>query len=104
VDAEDEKLVTLARASRARISAPEGAAVRDEMGRTYVATTVALTSLQLSAVQAVVAAAASSGVRRLEAAAIVTDAAATSDDDQRVLAELGVDAPIIADPSGNVRL
>lgn len=104
MDAEDEKLVTLARASRARISAAEGAAVRDEMGRTYVATTIALHSLQLSAVQAVVAAAASSGVRRLEAAAIVTDADSPSDDDQRVLAELGVDAPIVADPSGTVRL
>lgn len=103
MDAEDDKLVTLARSSRARSSAAEGAAVRDDMGRTYTAATVALNSLKLSAVQAAVAAAVSSGVRRLEAAALVTDAAAASDDDRRVLAELGVEAPIVADASGAVR-
>ena len=37
--AEDAKLVTLARSARARLGAAEGAAVRDEMGRTYVAAT-----------------------------------------------------------------
>ena len=103
MDAEDDKLVTLARSSRARSSAAEGAAVRDDMGRTYTAATVALNSLKLSAVQAAVAAAVSSGVRRLEAAALVTDAAAASDDDRRVLAALGVETPIVADASGAVR-
>ena len=47
--AEDAKLVTLARAARARIGAIEGAAVRDQDGRTYAAATVALPSLGLSA-------------------------------------------------------
>src|SRR5205085_9743049 len=74
VDADDEKLVTLARAARVRTGAAEGAAVRDDMGRTYAAATVALTSLSLSAVQAAAAAAVSSGVQRLEAAAVVTEA------------------------------
>jgi cytidine deaminase len=103
VDAEDEKLVTLARSARARTGAAEGAAVRDDMGRTYAAATVALSSLSLSAVQAAVAAAVSSGVQKLEAAAVVTEGDAAADDDRRVLAELGVDAPLIADPSGAVR-
>jgi len=103
VDAEDDKLVTLARAPRARTGAAAGAAVRDDMGRTYAAATVALESLSLSALQAAVAAAVSSGVQRREAAAVVTEAERVADDDTKVLAELGVDAAIVADPAGNVR-
>ncbi len=45
LDAEDAKLVTLARAARARIGAAEGAAVRDGDGRTYAGATVALPSI-----------------------------------------------------------
>lgn len=103
MDAEDEKLVTLARATRARTGAAEGAAVRDDMGRTYAAATVALESLSLSALQAAVAAAVSSGAQRLEAAAVVTDVDAAADGDRAVLDELGVPALILADPSGTVR-
>ena len=103
MDPEDEKLVTLARATRARNGAAEGAAVRDDMGRTYAAATVALASLSLSALQAAVAAAVSSGVQQLEAAVVVTEADTVAGDDARVLAELGVDAPIVADPAGRVR-
>jgi len=40
LDAEDQKLVTLARSARARTQAAEGAAVRDTDGRTYAASTV----------------------------------------------------------------
>jgi hypothetical protein len=75
VDPEDDKLVTLARSARARTGAAEAAAVRDDIGRTYVAGSVALPALQLTALQAAVAAAASSGVRTLEAAVVVTAAA-----------------------------
>ena len=71
---EDAKLVTLARSARGRTGAPEGAAVRDTDGRTYLAATVDLPSLKLSALQAAVAAAVSSGVEGLEAAAIVSAA------------------------------
>jgi hypothetical protein len=86
VDAEDEKLVTLARSARARLSAVEGAAVRDDIGRTYVAATVTLPALSLTALEAAVVAAASSGAARLEAAVVVT----TADDvDRAVLAGLG---------------
>jgi hypothetical protein len=71
LEAEDRTLVTLARSARARAGTAEGAAVRDTDGRTYVAATVALRSLRVSALQLAVAMAASSGVTGLEAAAVV---------------------------------
>src|SRR4051812_20816294 len=61
LDPEDEKLLTLARSARARAGADQGAAVRDDIGRTYAAASVSLPSLRLSALQAVIAAAVSSG-------------------------------------------
>ena len=64
---EDQKLVTLARATMARAAAPEGAAVRDLDGRTYAASAVALEHLTLSALEVCVAMAISSGSRGLEA-------------------------------------
>jgi cytidine deaminase len=103
LDPEDGKLVTLARSARARTGAAEGAAVRDDMGRTYAAATVALPSLSLTALQAAVAAAVSSGAQRLEAAAVVTDTATLDDDSLRVAADLGVERPFLADAAGHVR-
>ena len=97
---EDTKLITLARSSRARNSAAEGAAVRDENGRTYVATTVSLPSLQLSAVQAAVAAAVSSGAQRLEAAVVVTEAAEWTEADRAVAADLNTETLVVAAPDG----
>jgi cytidine deaminase len=101
--AEDAKLVTLARSARARAQAAEGAAVRDDSGRTYVAATVALPSLRLSAVQAAVAAAVSSGSDRLEAVAVVTVSDELADDDRAVLADLAVATVLVAKPDGTVR-
>jgi hypothetical protein len=69
--AEDSKLVTLARAARARVGAAEGAAVRDLDGRTYAAVAVSLPSVSLSALEAAVVAAVSGGASELEAAAVV---------------------------------
>jgi hypothetical protein len=86
VQPEDEKLVTLARSARARTGAAEGAAVRDDIGRTYVAASVALPHLSLTALQAAVAAAASSGASALEAAVVVSS---DDDTDRGVLAGLG---------------
>lgn len=86
MDPEDEKLITLAKSARARTGGTEGAAVRDDIGRTYVAGPVRLPALSLSALQAVVAAAASSGVKTLEAAVVVT---AETDVDRDVLEGLG---------------
>ena len=103
LDAEDAKLVTLARSARARTGAAEGAAIRDDIGRTYAAATVALPSLSLTALQAAVAAAASSGVQRLEAAVVVTDAAALDDASRRIATDLGVADPIVVGINGEVR-
>lgn len=102
LDPEDAKLVTLARSARARNGAAEGAAVRDDMGRTYVATTVSLPSLSLTALQAAAAAAVSSGAQRLEAAVVLGDTQAVRDEDRAVAADLGVERPLLADPSGTV--
>ncbi|HEX3610967.1 MAG TPA: cytidine deaminase [Sporichthyaceae bacterium] len=86
---EDSKLVTLARAVRARNGAVEGAAVRDDTGRTYAATPVVLPSLSVSAVQAAVVMAIASGARGLEAAALVTPADKIPEDDRAVVREFG---------------
>ena len=72
LSAEDAKLVTLARATRARVGAAEGAAVRDESGRTYAAATVELPSLRLAALEVCVAMAVASGSRGLEAVVVLT--------------------------------
>ncbi|GAB2989788.1 cytidine deaminase [Nocardioides montaniterrae] len=85
--AEDKKLVTLARATRARIQAAEGAAVRDTDGRTYAAATIALESLQLSAVQAVVAMAVASGSTGVDACVLLGEAGEPTAVDRAVLTE-----------------
>ena len=104
LDAEDAKLVTLARSARGRTGAPEGAAVRDTDGRTYLAATVALPSLRLSALQAAVASAVSSGVTGLEAAAVVTDADAVEDAGLAAVRDLTPGAPVhLAGADGAVR-
>jgi hypothetical protein len=103
LDPEDQKIVTLARSTRARTAAPEGAAVRDDTGRTYTAASVALPSLKLSALRLAVAMAASSGTERLEAAAVVSD---SEPDPADLLAvrDLGPDAPVyLAAPDGTLR-
>jgi hypothetical protein len=89
LSAEDAKLVTLAKATRARVNAAEGAAVRDSDGRTYAAATVDLRSLQVSAVQVCVAMALSSGSRGLEAAVVLTQADTSNDADLAALREFG---------------
>lgn len=86
---EDRKLVTLARSARARTSAAEGAAVRDEHGRTYAAGTVDLPSLQLTALQACVAMAVTSGSRGLEAAVVLGAATEPREADLAAVRDLG---------------
>lgn len=87
--AEDLKLVALARGARARVAAPEGAAVRDDTGRTYAAATVVLPSLHLSALQAAVAQAVAAGARAAEAAALVSDDEHPDTDGLAALRDLG---------------
>ena len=89
LDPEDRKIVTLARSARARNGVPEGAAVRDETGRTYVAGTVDLPSLRLSALQTAVAMAVASGAKSLEEAAVVSEADALTDTDRAAVSDLG---------------
>jgi hypothetical protein len=104
LDPEDAKLVTLARSARGRTGAPEGAAVRDTDGRTYLAASVDLPSLQLSALQAAVVAAVSSGVTGLEAAAVVSDASAVEEAGLAAVRDLTEGAPVLlAGPDGAVR-
>ncbi|AGS69437.1 hypothetical protein [Streptomyces collinus] len=106
LDAEDRKIVTLARSARARNGVPEGAAVRDETGRTYVAGSVELASLRLSALRTAVAMAVASGARSLEAAAVVSEAEAVPAEDLAAVADLGgAGTPVLlAAPDGTVRL
>ncbi|MEV6318260.1 cytidine deaminase [Streptomyces sp. NPDC051776] len=102
---EDRKIITLARSARARNAVPEGAAVRDETGRTYVAGTVDLPSLALSALRTAVAMAVASGATSLEAAAVVTDAEAVPDEDRAAVRDLGgAGTPVLlAGPDGTLR-
>jgi hypothetical protein len=101
--AEDQKIITLARSTRARVAASEGAAVRDETGRTYTAAAVALPSLRLSALRLAVAMAVSSGAERLEAAALVSDSE-PDPGDLAAVRDLGPEAPIFhAAPDGTLR-
>ena len=96
---EDDKIVTLARASRARARAAQGAAVRDQDGRTYAAANVDLPSLSISALDLAVAMAVSSGAVSLEAAAVIS--ADVSIDAVRDLAGGGVPVFVAEDsPSG----
>lgn len=76
---EDAKLVTLARATRSRTRASEGAAVRDLDGRTYAGASVDLARLRLTALEVCVAMAISSGSTGLEAAVVLTDGAVDLD-------------------------
>jgi predicted DNA-binding transcriptional regulator YafY len=93
LSAEDAKLVTLARSARARTQAAQGAAVRDTDGRTYVAATVALEALSLSALQVAVAMAVSSGALGLEAAVVLGDDTA-DDDGERAVREVAPTAVV----------
>ncbi|MEU0313433.1 cytidine deaminase [Nocardioides sp. NPDC006273] len=105
LSAEDRKLVTLARATRARTGASEGAAVRDLDGRTYAAATVDLPSLQVSAIGVCVAMAVASGSKGLEAVVVLGEAAEASANDLAVVKEFaGEDVPVlVGDPRGDLR-
>jgi hypothetical protein len=103
LDPEDVKIINLARSARARAKAAEGAAVRDETGRTYAAVAVDLPSLQLTALQLSVAMAVSSGAVRLEAAALVSEAE-PDPADLAVLRDLGQGITVFhAGPDGALR-
>jgi hypothetical protein len=99
---EDAKLVTLARSARARTQAPQGAAVRDGDGRTYVAASVDLPSLQLSALQLAVAMAVSSGAPGLEAAVVLGEST-VDEAGEAAVRDVAPTAPVFhAKPDGSL--
>ena len=104
LDAEDTKIVSLARTTRARTRAAQGACVRDQDGRTYAAATVDLPTLQLSAVQVAVAMAVTSGARSLEAVAVLGDEAVVAEADLSVVRDLAGEGVLVllAAPDGSV--
>jgi hypothetical protein len=103
LSAEDAKLVVLARGARARTGAIEGAAVRDQDGRTYAGASVSLPSLSVTALQLAVASAAAAGATRLEAAAVVTEASTLDGAGHAAVRDLAADAPIhVAAPDGSL--
>ena len=94
LSAEDAKLVVLARATKARTGAVEGAALRDLDGRTYASATLSLPSLQVSALAGCLAMAASSGAKGVEAA-VVLGSGELAEDDLAALTEFaGADVPV----------
>lgn len=101
VSEQDSKLVTLARAARARQNTHQGAAVRDLDGRTYASASVGLASVRLSALQTAVVMAAAAGATGLEAAVIVGDVMVGADpmavDAAGILAarDLSPDTPVL---------
>jgi len=78
-DPENTKLLTLARGAMSRIRAPQGAALRDETGRTYASASVALPTRSFSAIALVVAQAAAAGARSVEAVVVIGEAASSED-------------------------
>ncbi|UMG92906.1 cytidine deaminase [Nocardioides sp. TF02-7] len=105
LSAEDKKLVTLARATRARVGAAEGAAVRDTDGRTYAGATVDLPSLRLSAVQTCVAMAVAAGSAGVDAVVVLGEGGALADADRAVLRDFaGADGVVahVGDPRGTI--
>jgi hypothetical protein len=90
LQAEDTKLVVLARATRTRAGSPQAAALRDLDGRTYAAATLDLPSLQVSSVGVALGMAVSSGARGLEAV-VVLGGDGPSDTDLTALREFAGD-------------
>ncbi|NYE37835.1 hypothetical protein F4692_002968 [Nocardioides cavernae] len=102
--AEDAKLVTLARATRARARAVQGAAVRDRDGRTYAAASVDLAHLTLSALDVCVAMAVSSASSGLEAAVVLLDGETDEVDVRAATDFAGPGVPVlVGDGRGRIR-
>ena len=103
LSAEDNKLVVLARATRARAGAAEAAALRDLDGRTYAAATVDLRSLQVSAVGVALGMAVASGAKGVEAVVVLTGAELSTGDLEVVRDFAGAGVPVLrGTPAGKI--
>lgn len=103
LDAEDTKLVVLARATRARTEAIQGAALRDLDGRTYAGATVDLPALKISALGVCIAMAVASGARGAEAAVVLGEGPVADQDLDALRDFAGVGVPVHEGaPSGTI--
>lgn len=101
---EDNKLVVLARAARARTGAPEGAALRDLDGRTYAGATVDLPSLRVSAIGVCITMAMTSGAKGVEAVVVLSADRPVAADLAALRDFAGAGVPVhVGDPTGSVR-
>jgi len=101
---EDDKLAVLAKGARSRVQAKVGAALRDETGRTYASAEVSVGSLELSAIEMVVAQAVASGSTGVESVVVSPQAQINvSDSDLELVRALaGAGVPIyVIDETGN---
>ena len=104
LSAEDDKLSTLARAARSRIMALEGAAVRDETGRTYASANVISNNLTLTAVELAVGQAIAAGAQSIEALVVCQDGDLTSRDREVIAGFAGNGIPVyVVSLSGDVQ-
>lgn len=94
MDPEDKKLVVLARATRMRVGAAQGAAARDLDGRTYAAATVDLPHLQVSAVAGTLVMAVAGGSSGLESVVVLGDPGPSDADLAAVHDFAGADVPV----------
>ncbi len=100
LNAEDQKLITLAKAARARIGASAGACVRDTDGRTYSGACVTYSNKNFSAVELAIASALAAGAKKFEAVCVVGEEELSIDEIKSVLIESG--SVIICDSQGSV--
>jgi hypothetical protein len=105
LSSEDSKLVVLARATRARTGAAQGAALRDLDGRTYAGATVDLPALQVSALGVCLAMAVSSGAKGAEAVVVLGDGELYPNDLAALRDFAGIGVPAyVGDPAGTIRI
>lgn len=100
LNAEDQKLVTLAKGARARIGSKAGACVRDSDGRTYSGAAVLYAGNDFKALDLAVVTALAAGASKLEAVCVLGDEVVDESAVRNVLQEGG--SIIVCDTSGSV--
>lgn len=102
-NSEDDKLAVLAKGARSRVQAEVGAALRDETGRTYASAEVSIGSLEISAIEMVIAQAVASGSTGVESVVVSPKSEfKVSDSETELLRTFaGADIPIyVVDETG----